>query len=156
MMRSHNLEHRIGQAIRHVRLNRGFTQAALAKRARLNRTYITAVEAGKRNLSVRTLSILAEVLQTETAALFLECSNIPVSSRTVPNRRGLGSTIRTLRRIRGMSQATLADAAQFTRTYVTGVETGKRNPRLRNVARLADALGVPVAAMFDETVGRPA
>lgn len=73
-------------------------------------------------------------------------------------RKHFGLAIRELRRKRGISQEALAKAAQLSRTYLTEVETGRRNPTLNNISRLADALGVPIRRLFrvhlDEKMGR--
>ena len=61
----------------------------------------------------------------------------------------LGLAIRELRRKRGFSQYALAKAAHMSRTYLTGVETGRRNPTLYNISRLADTLEVPDGAGSD-------
>lgn len=34
------------------------------------------------------------------------------------------------------------------RTYLWGIEQGVRNPSLRHLAQIADALGVSIAALF--------
>ena len=34
------------------------------------------------------------------------------------------------------------------RTYMWGIEQGVRNPSVRHLAQIADALGVPIAALF--------
>ena len=51
--------------------------------------------------------------------------------------------VRELRHTRGLSQEKLAEKAGIHRTYVGGIELGLRNPSLRNIARIAQALGVP-------------
>ena len=43
----------LGQAIRHFRNEQGLTQAELAERAGLNRTYLSALESGKETEQVR-------------------------------------------------------------------------------------------------------
>lgn len=63
-------------------------------------------------------------------------------------KKRLGSAIRELRRERGVSQESLARKARLARTYLIGVETGDRNPTLQNISRLANALGVPIADLF--------
>ena len=35
------------------------------------------------------------------------------------------------------------------RTYMWGIEQGVRNPSLRHLARLAEALGVSLASLFE-------
>lgn len=59
-----------------------------------------------------------------------------------------GERLRNLRTRAGLSQEDLAHEAGLDRTYVSGIERGVRNPSLRNIARLAGALGVPVRDLF--------
>jgi transcriptional regulator with XRE-family HTH domain len=44
----------------------------------------------------------------------------------------------------------LAEEVGIHRTYLGGIETARRNPSLRNIIRIAVALGVPVAALFHD------
>ncbi|MEE4185176.1 MAG: helix-turn-helix transcriptional regulator [Gammaproteobacteria bacterium] len=50
----------------------------------------------------------------------------------------------------GWSQEALADEADVHRTYVSQVERGLRNPTIAIVARLAEALNVPPAALLEQ------
>ena len=54
----------------------------------------------------------------------------------------VGLNIQELRRARKLSQEELADRCQIHQTYLSGVETGKRNPSLSVLERIAAALGV--------------
>ncbi len=47
-----------------------------------------------------------------------------------------------------LSQEALAHRAGLDRTYVSGIERGKRNPILRILQSLADALGADVTVIF--------
>ena len=58
-------------------------------------------------------------------------------------------TLRELRLRRYLSQAELAERVGVTEVTIHSWETGKRVPRLGNLRRLAEALGVKV-----ETVGQ--
>lgn len=62
----------------------------------------------------------------------------------------LGKRIRHLRLRTGLSQEKLADKAGMDRTYYAGIERGERNPSVKNLAKIAVALGVPLSALFDE------
>ena len=62
----------------------------------------------------------------------------------------LGKRIRHLRLRTGLSQEKLADKAGMDRTYYAGIERGERNPSVKNLAKIAAALGVPIGALFDE------
>jgi len=59
-----------------------------------------------------------------------------------------GERVRLLRHSSGLSQEALADVCGLDRTYVGGIERGERNPSLRNIARLALALGVSLAELL--------
>jgi transcriptional regulator with XRE-family HTH domain len=54
----------------------------------------------------------------------------------------LGVTIRLLRQQRGLSQEALAHLAELDRSYMSGIERGRRNISLLNMARIAGALRV--------------
>lgn len=64
--------------------------------------------------------------------------------------KALGKRIRQLRQDRRWSQEHLANEAGMHRTYMWGIERGVRNPSLRHLVCIADALAVPIAALFDD------
>ena len=59
----------------------------------------------------------------------------------------LGSNIRKRREVLDFSQEKLAEKADLDQTYISGIECGKRNPGIKNVARLAKALGFTTAEL---------
>jgi transcriptional regulator with XRE-family HTH domain len=61
-----------------------------------------------------------------------------------------GRRVRQLREIKGRSQERLAAEAQLHATYLSGVERGKRKISIENIAKLAKALEVPIAALFND------
>ena len=61
-----------------------------------------------------------------------------------------GERVRALREQLGLSQEALAAEAGVHRTYMGGVERGERNICLRNIIRLAKALGVHPRELFGE------
>ena len=60
----------------------------------------------------------------------------------------LGGRLAVLRRDRRLTQSGLAALAGLSTRYVAAIEAGKALPSLRTVARLAEDLGVPIAALF--------
>ena len=60
-----------------------------------------------------------------------------------------GQAVRKRRQELGISQEDLAALAGMHRTYLGDIERGKRNVALVNVERLAAALNVPIAALFE-------
>jgi len=64
--------------------------------------------------------------------------------------KALGKRIRQLRSERGWSQERLAEEAGMHRTYMWGIEQGMRNPSVRHLIKLADALGLPIKDLFED------
>jgi transcriptional regulator with XRE-family HTH domain len=63
----------------------------------------------------------------------------------------LGKRIRQLRNAKGWSQEQLAEQAGMHRTYMWGIEQGLRNPSVRHLAQVADALNVSIADLFQNS-----
>ena len=59
-----------------------------------------------------------------------------------------GANVRSLRHKLGLSQEEVADRAGIHVTYLSGIERGRRNPSLKNIRRVALALGVPVRELL--------
>ena len=53
----------------------------------------------------------------------------------------LGHSVRQRREDRALTQEKLAEKAGLDPTYISGIERGLRNPGIKNVAKLAKALG---------------
>jgi len=62
--------------------------------------------------------------------------------------KSFGERVRGIRALKGLSQEELARLAKIDRTYIGGIERGERNAGIKNVWRIADALGVPAADLF--------
>jgi transcriptional regulator with XRE-family HTH domain len=60
----------------------------------------------------------------------------------------LATNVRRLRNQRGMTQEELAFEAKIDLTYMGGIERGKRNPSLLVMARIAEALSVPLPKLL--------
>ncbi|WP_127585100.1 helix-turn-helix domain-containing protein [Paenibacillus koleovorans] len=68
--------------------------------------------------------------------------------------KAVGGRIKEIRKSRGLSQDQLAEKSGFHFSYVGGVERGERNVSLENLAKIADALHVPVRELlhFDDSL----
>jgi transcriptional regulator with XRE-family HTH domain len=64
--------------------------------------------------------------------------------------KALGARIRELRDAKGWSQERLAEAAYLDRSYLAGIERGLRNPSVRSLLKIANALKVRVGELFSE------
>jgi transcriptional regulator with XRE-family HTH domain len=63
----------------------------------------------------------------------------------------VGARIRLLRKVRGLSQQALAEAAGVTFQQIQKYERGSNRVSASMLARIATALDIPVAEMFGET-----
>ena len=65
--------------------------------------------------------------------------------------RLLGLTIAYYRKLRGLTQAELAEATNLSRTHISNIEapTGKTSISLNKLFDIADVLEVPVKDLFD-------
>ena len=48
----------------------------------------------------------------------------------------------------GISQEELAGRSGLDRTYISGIERGRRNPSVRSLQRVSDALGTTLDVIF--------
>ena len=60
----------------------------------------------------------------------------------------VGSRIKELRRALELSQEKLALKAEVDRTYLAGVEQGKRNPSIKSLEKILKALEVSFGEFF--------
>lgn len=59
-----------------------------------------------------------------------------------PLTQKLGERLKQIRTKKGMSQGDIARALKVHRSYIGGIERGIRNPTIKNVEKIARALGV--------------
>ena len=69
----------------------------------------------------------------------------------MPKRNGilshLGLNVRSARETKRFTQEKLAERAALDPTYISGIERGIRNPGIKNVAKIAKALGLTTAEL---------
>ena len=66
-------------------------------------------------------------------------------------RKKFGENIKALRIQKKISQEKLAFKANLDRTYIPSIEKGERNVSIVVIEKIAKALDVPIASLFDET-----
>lgn len=64
------IEKKFGQRIREIRENQGISQEQFALKIGLDRTYYNSVENGRRNVSIRNISKIAEGFNITISELF--------------------------------------------------------------------------------------
>jgi len=69
----------------------------------------------------------------------------------MPKRNGilaaLGQNVRQRREARALTQEKLAERSGLDPTYISDIERGLRNPGIKNVAKLAKALGLTTSEL---------
>ncbi len=60
-----------------------------------------------------------------------------------------GLHIKALRKNRNLSQERLASLSELDRTYISGIERGKRNVSLLNIIKIAEALELKASALLE-------
>ena len=65
-----NIKVRFGKRIREIRLSKEISQEKLAELADLDRTYITGIESGKRNISITVMDKLSTALEIRLSVFF--------------------------------------------------------------------------------------
>ncbi len=58
-----------------------------------------------------------------------------------------GQRVRELRKAKDLSQEAFAAACGLDRTYISGIERGRRNVSLRNIEVIAKALGISISEL---------
>jgi transcriptional regulator with XRE-family HTH domain len=65
-----NIKINFGQNVKEYRLQKGLSQEAFAYIAELDRTYISSIEKGERNVSIVVVEKIANALNIEISKLF--------------------------------------------------------------------------------------
>lgn len=60
-----------------------------------------------------------------------------------------GRNLRAARKAQGYSQEGFALLVDLDRTYIGGIERGERNPGLKVIIRIAEALKIDVSDLFE-------
>ena len=86
--------------------------------------------------------------------MLLPMAKAPKTQKTakpakLSTRELFGRNVRTLRRLRDMSQEALADAADIYRSHVTLIERGEINYTIDTMEQIAHAMGLEVRDLLD-------
>lgn len=60
----------LGKELKRLRIEKGYTQEELANKLKLHRTYISAVELGKKNITINNVYKFAYELDTSLKTIF--------------------------------------------------------------------------------------
>lgn len=76
-------------------------------------------------------------------------ADVPPRSETHPALKRLGDRVRELRAARNWTQEDLAGETGLDRSYISGLEVGRRNPTYLNLLKIAKTLSTPLPTLLD-------
>lgn len=131
-----------GRKLRQVREEMGLTLVECGKKAGISYTHISEIERGNVCPSLKTLEKLANALN-KPLSFFLK-GDVPTT---------LGERLRKLREAQGLTQVKLASQVGISDSLIAQIETGKVQPSLNTLEKLADTFGVSVDYFLIEVQG---
>jgi transcriptional regulator with XRE-family HTH domain len=72
----------------------------------------------------------------------------PIRYKMAPKER-MAARLKAIRERRGLTQEQLAEKSGVSRTYLARLETGRQDPTLSTLEKLAKALGVKVGRLLE-------
>ncbi|MBL7733991.1 MAG: helix-turn-helix transcriptional regulator [Chitinophagaceae bacterium] len=166
------------QQFKQIRKLRGFTQVALAQRLKINKAEISRIENARRSPRFSRLVALANALEVALIVFFSDEHFIPPAQTTLSKNNGLrplpdrpsstqgfhkkfiplkiteekqrfGRRLQKIRKQRKQVQVDIEVLSHVPSSDISRFENGLGNIELNTIAILADALQVPVSALFD-------
>lgn len=74
----------------------------------------------------------------------------PEARKTGDWPQAFGKAMQALRKAKDLSQEKFGFEVGLDRTYISGIERGIRNPSLKNIVKIAQALGVTPARLLQD------
>lgn len=70
-----NIQEKFGKRVRDLRLKKGLSQEGLALQAGIDRTYMTSVENGRRNISIQNIEKIIRALNVSFGEFFSQINH---------------------------------------------------------------------------------
>ncbi|NMB46125.1 MAG: transcriptional regulator [Firmicutes bacterium] len=116
----------------------------VADRSGLSRSYLSEIENGKKQPSVKALEAIAAALNVSLEVLLPEAKK----------EAELGERLRAAREREGLSMAEAAEAAGISPGYLGEIERGQSLPSVNTLKQLADVVALPLShALHCGTIG---
>ena len=147
MEESGPVSNKLGKGIIALRKENGLNQVQFAERVGISQTYVSDLESGKKNPTMRTLDDLLSCFDTD----YIEFAQTYILDKTSETSVVIGENIKRLRINKGWKQKELAEASSISRESIGNYERGTRVPPVDIAFRLAKSLGVNVGELIGET-----
>ncbi len=127
-----------GSKIRKLRKERNYTLAGLAQKANLSASYLSELERGHKEPSVKTIAKLATALNVHSSEM--------VHSREAAFK--VGDRIRLYRREQDLTLTELAALSGLSNTYLCDIERGAVLPSVNSLKKISSILKTPVDSLI--------
>ncbi|MCI0423331.1 MAG: helix-turn-helix domain-containing protein [Acidobacteria bacterium] len=142
------VENGLGEKIKQMRLTRGLTIEALAKRAEITKGFLSKLETGKKAPTISTLGRIARALNTE-ASLLLESPHPKALAPDEDPGLRIGERIRQIRLARGLTLESLAQGGGITKGFLSKIERDEKAPAISTLINIANALNTEVSLLLE-------
>lgn len=153
-----------GDALRLLRIERGYSQEQLARRAGFHNSYLSQIERGRERVTPAVLDQLAPQLElTEIEYRSLYCCAVHeylsasgwdagFYERSIRGDyqigENFGQTLRGWRRNEGLKGYEIAERLAITPEYLSRIENNRSAPSLRLVEQVAELIGADLVALY--------
>lgn len=139
---------RLAENVVTLRTSQGLSTRVLATQCHLARRTVQDIEAGQSGSpSLTVLDEIAKVLGVSTASL-LSTEPFPRSATYVDVHHALAVNVRLVRAWLAWSQEELSQHSGVSRSMISHIERGERNPLLDTLVRLAVAMNTSVERLL--------
>lgn len=150
-----------GVLLRQARQDAGKTLKECGRVLGLSSSVISAIERGKRAISLPELEMLAyylgiplnQLLNGESPPDPTPVEELPGAEMLVLRHRIIGALLRQARLKEDLTQAELAESAGVSKSRMSHYELGERPIPLAELETMSEILGVPLAHFLDEGIG---
>jgi transcriptional regulator with XRE-family HTH domain len=148
--------HQFGENLRAARQRAGLSQVRLGLRARLDRAAVSFLERAERSPDLPTILRVARATGVKPSVLLKDVGPIATGTRVPrdlvdsdadPATR-FGANLKWARKRAVLSQEALAYRAEVDRAAISVFERGRRDPNLRTILKLAQALELPPSVLL--------
>ncbi|WP_081757589.1 helix-turn-helix domain-containing protein [Alkalibacterium sp. AK22] len=150
----------VGITIKRLRKQKGWTQKELAERTQLQRTYISSIETGEKNITISTLEKILKAFNISFQSYFLladkEKNNFEGESYLYlepfnldDSTYWLGKKIKFYRLNLNISQEELAYEAGIATSYASKIENGSANLTVNLLYSISSILNIHISKLFN-------
>lgn len=127
--------------IRFLREEKGYTLTELAKEAGMSFSYLSEIERGSKQPSLKTLEKLSQALQIPREEIIdLQDGNVKVS---------FGDKVRLAREKKGLTGIAFAAQIGLSPSYVSEMERNSVMPSVSTIRKIAEVLEIPIPVLLN-------